>query len=63
LVQHTKTGEMYQMTTKYAKLLQNIPNWYKILPNGRKIDPKATKFTNIFDWKTLQKLPQLFFFG
>jgi hypothetical protein len=26
LVQHTKTGEMYQMTTKYAKLLQNIPN-------------------------------------
>jgi hypothetical protein len=37
---------------KYIKWLQNVPN-------GRKIDQMAIKYTNIFHCKTLQNLPKL----
>jgi hypothetical protein len=39
------------MATKYTKL-----------PNDRKIDQIAIKYTNIFHHKTLQNLPKLGFF-
>jgi hypothetical protein len=51
LAQHTKTGEIYQITTTYTKWSQNRPN-------GRKIDQTAIKYTNIFHCKSLKKLPK-----
>jgi hypothetical protein len=45
---------MFQMTLRYTKLLQNIPN-------DRKIDQLGIKYTNIFNCKTLQNLPKLGF--
>jgi hypothetical protein len=40
LVQHTKTGYLFQMTIKYTKLPLNIPK-------GREMDQMATKYTSI----------------
>jgi hypothetical protein len=55
LVQYTKTGKKYQITRIYTKRPQNIPN-------GRKIDEMAIKYTNIFfHCKSLQNLPKLIF--
>jgi hypothetical protein len=51
--------------SNYRKIYQNyhkicIPNYYKIyqsaIPNGRKIDQKAIKYTGIFHCKNLPKL-------
>jgi hypothetical protein len=47
-----KRWKIYQMTTKYTKWLQIIPNVYKIYQ-------LATKYTNIFRCKTLWNLPNL----
>jgi hypothetical protein len=52
LVQHTKTGKIYQITIKYTQCPQNIPN-------GSKIDLMVIKYTNISHCKTLQNLPKL----
>jgi hypothetical protein len=49
-----KRGKIYQMITKCTKLPQKIPN-------GRKIDQTAKKYTNIFNCKTLHNLPKLGF--
>jgi hypothetical protein len=46
-VQNTKTGKIYQMTLKYTK-------WPQKMPNGHKIDQTAIKCTNFFHCKTLQ---------
>jgi hypothetical protein len=54
--QHTKTGKMYQMTTKFTKSPSN-------LPIGRKIYQIAVKYTNIFHYNTLQNLPKSGIFG
>jgi hypothetical protein len=54
LVQNTKTGKIYQMTTKYIK-------WPLNISNGRKIDQMVIKYINIFHSKTLQTLPKLGF--
>jgi hypothetical protein len=43
LVPRTKTGKIFQMTIKYIKWSQNIPN-------GRKIDKIAIKRINIFNF-------------
>jgi hypothetical protein len=45
---------MYQITIKSTQWAQNIPN-------GRKIDPMAIKYTNHFHCKSLQNLPKLGF--
>jgi hypothetical protein len=50
LGQHTKTVKIHQMTIKYARWPQNIPN-------GRKIDQMAIKT----HCKTLQNLPEFGF--
>jgi hypothetical protein len=42
LVQHTKTGKTYQMTIKYTKWSQNIPN-------GRKIDNNMCQYLSLQD--------------
>jgi hypothetical protein len=47
---------MYQITTKYTKVPQNITN-------GRKIDQLAKKYTSIFQCKTLHNLPKVGFHG
>jgi hypothetical protein len=47
LVQHTKTGKIYQITTKYTKWSQNIPN-------DRKIDQMAIQYT-----KSLKNVTQI----
>jgi hypothetical protein len=49
-----KLGKIYQMTIKYTKVPQDIPN-------DRKIDQMAIKYTNIFHSKTLQNFPKLVF--
>jgi hypothetical protein len=54
-LQHTKTGKIYQITTKYTKCPQSVPNTCKI-------DQMSIKYTNIFLCKTLQKLPKFGFF-
>jgi hypothetical protein len=52
LVQHTKTGKIWQITIKYTKLPQNMPNRCKI-------DKMLMKCTNIFLCKAPQNLPKL----
>jgi hypothetical protein len=47
--QQPETGKIYQVTIKY-------PQWQQNIPNGRKIDQMAIKYTNIFHCKTLQNL-------
>jgi hypothetical protein len=47
-------GKIYQITLKYLK-------WPQHIPNGRKIDHTTIKYTNIFHRKTLQNLPKLGF--
>jgi hypothetical protein len=47
-----KRGKIYQITIKYTKWPQNIPNC-------RKVDPMAIKYSNIFHCKTLQNLPKM----
>jgi hypothetical protein len=42
LVQHTKTGKIYQIIIKYTKLPQNIPT------NGRNINQMTIKYIKIF---------------
>jgi hypothetical protein len=54
LVQHTKKGKIFEMTTKYTKKPQNIPN-------ASKIDQMDIKYINIFHSKSLQNLPKLVF--
>jgi hypothetical protein len=54
LAQHTKTRKKFQITIKYKERPQNIPN-------GRKIDQMAIKYTNIFHRKSFQNLPKLGF--
>jgi hypothetical protein len=54
LVQCTKMGKTYQITTKYTKCPWNIPN-------GCKMDQMSTKYNNIF--KPLPNLAKLGFFG
>jgi hypothetical protein len=55
LVRRTKMGKkVYQMSIKYAKWPQNIPN-------DRKIDQMLIKCTNISHCKTFQDLPKLGF--
>jgi hypothetical protein len=54
--QYTKTWKIYQITSKYTKVPQNMPN-------GSKIDQMAMKYTSIFHCQTLQNLPKLGFFG
>jgi hypothetical protein len=49
VVQHTKTGKMYQITIRYTKWPQNIPNGYKM--------------HTLFFCKTLQNLPKSGVFG
>jgi hypothetical protein len=45
LVQHTKTGKIYQTTVKFATLLQNMPNGHKICRHLPLQDPpKFTQF-------------------
>jgi hypothetical protein len=46
MVQHTKTGKIYQMTTKCTQRLLKIPN-------GRRTYPMANKYTKKFHFKTL----------
>jgi hypothetical protein len=51
-----KQGKIYQMTRKYFKCPQNIPN-------GHKIEQMALKYTNIFRCKTHQNLFKSVIFG
>jgi hypothetical protein len=48
----TGTGEMYQITIKYTKSPQNIPN-------GHKMDLIDIIYTNTFHCKSLQNLPKM----
>jgi hypothetical protein len=55
LVQNTKTGKMYQISTKNTK-------WPLNISNGRKIDEMIIKYTKmIFHSKTHENLPKLGF--
>jgi hypothetical protein len=54
VVQYTKTGKTYEMTSKYTKVQKHIPN-------GRKIDQIVIKYCNIFHCKALHNLPTLGF--
>jgi hypothetical protein len=66
LVQHTKTGKIYQMTIKRSnvhKIYQIYTKWPQNIPNGGKIDQTNIKCTNIFHRKNLQSLPKLGFSG
>jgi hypothetical protein len=56
LVQHTKTGKIYHITTKNTKCPLKIPNGYKI-------DKVSIQYNNIFHYKTLQKLPKFGLLG
>jgi hypothetical protein len=57
---HTKTGKIYPMTTNYTKLIQNIPNGYKIYQHFPfQGSPKHTK--KFFVMK-INHLATLFFF-
>jgi hypothetical protein len=57
-----KRGEICQMTTKYTKWPQNIPNvHYLSVPNGCKIGQMAIKYATIVHCKTLLKLPKFCF--
>jgi hypothetical protein len=47
-------GKIYQMTRKYTK-------WTETIPNSFKIDQIAIEYTNSFHCKTLQNLPNLGF--
>jgi hypothetical protein len=47
VVQYTKTGKIYQMSTKYTKV-------QKYIPNGRKIDQMAMQYMGIFHRNILQ---------
>jgi hypothetical protein len=49
-----KRGKIYQITTKYTKWPQNIPN-------GLKIDQMVIKYTEILNSNTLQNLPKFGF--
>jgi hypothetical protein len=49
-----KLGKIYQITMKYTKWPQNIPN-------GRTIDQMALKYRNICHCKSLHNLPKLGF--
>jgi hypothetical protein len=51
-----KRGKIYQITMKYTK-------WRQSIPNGRKIDQTAINYTNVFHFKTLQNLPKNGIFG
>jgi ribosomal protein S8 len=75
-IKHTNGHKIYQMTIKYIKQAQNIPNRHKIyqtgtkytkqaqnIPNRHKIYQIGIKYTNIFRCKTLQNIPKLGFFG
>jgi hypothetical protein len=53
-VQFTKTGKIYQMTTKYTKVKF-------IITNGRIIDQMTITYNIIFHCKTLQNLPKMGF--
>jgi hypothetical protein len=65
---------MYQNGGKYTKLPKNRPNVHKLyqmavkqtkcplsIPNGCKIDQMSIKYSNIFQCKTLQSLPEFGF--
>jgi hypothetical protein len=49
-----KRRKIYQITIKYTK-------WPQDIPNGHKIDRLASKYNNIIYCKTLQNLPKLGF--
>jgi hypothetical protein len=49
-----KWGKSFQMTVKYTK-------WPQTIPNGSKIDQVAIRCANIFFWKTLRNFPELGF--
>jgi hypothetical protein len=55
LVKHTKTGEMYQMTTKSTKCPLNNPTSRRILQMD------IINYTNIFYSKALLDIPKSFF--
>jgi hypothetical protein len=55
-VQHIKTGKIYQITIKYNKWPQN-------LPNGCKIDQKAIKIYQHFPLQVPPKSTQNRIFG
>jgi hypothetical protein len=56
LVKHTKTGEIYQITTKYTQWLWNIPN-------GHKMDRKFIVDPNIATLLFRPKFTQIGIFG
>jgi hypothetical protein len=43
---------------KYTKLTLKCTKWPQYIPNGRKIDQMAIKYTNIFRCKSLKNLPK-----
>jgi hypothetical protein len=49
LVQHTKTGKTYQMTTKYTKWVQNMPHGHKIYQRFPFQSPPEYTKNGIFD--------------
>jgi hypothetical protein len=49
-----KRKKIYQITMKYTKWSQNIPN-------GRKIDQMSITYSNIFHCKTIQNFTQIWF--
>jgi hypothetical protein len=52
LVQHTKTGKIYQITTKYTERPYNVPN-------GRQIFQMAINYPTFSNSMALQNLPKL----
>jgi hypothetical protein len=56
LVQHTKAGKTYQITIKYTKWPENIPN-------GRKIYPMAVKIVQYLPVQVPPNFTQIRIFG
>jgi hypothetical protein len=54
-------GSKYQNGKKYIPNENQIYQTATKIPNGRKIDQTAIKYTNIFNCKILQNLPKLGF--
>jgi hypothetical protein len=51
-----KRGKIYQITIQFTK-------WQRNIPNGRKIDQMASKYTNIFHCKSPPKYTQIGIYG
>jgi hypothetical protein len=61
LPEKNKNGKIYQIATKFNKLLQNILNGHKDTDMAMKSTEMSMKNTKVLDSKAFQNLPELSF--